>query len=289
MRSPRGNGPSGGYSTQRSFSSRRCCRSYSGTSRKALEDAGANRAPVRRRGHQPLRRAGYRDLTGPDVAREPRDRERVAAPCRRQRDPQRVPCRRGQRTLAAARRTERIRDRTRLDIEGLPERPTRARHLVSGLLRAEPGQARMGRGVRDEFDATGLPAAHVAPRQVRESAAAVGDIPTVQAAGIVGDDRADGGEANSCQRRESVLSEAAIGVIERDDQLAAPERALAVDAALDFVERQRPPAAGGQALELLSKTPGRQARHAQVSPAVDLVIAQDRRNDHYDKKPRASS
>jgi hypothetical protein len=133
--------------------------------------------------------------------------------------------------------------------------------------------------VRTELDTTRAPALDVSPREVRKPPTAVCNIPPIQATGVVGDDEARGRESDVPKRRKRVVAKAAIGVIERDDQLAWRESSDATNRIREFGERERPPPRLRQRLHLDGEATRRESRHTQLSPPLDLVVTQNRR-DH---------
>ena len=80
----------------------------------------------------------------------------------------------------------------------------------------------MRSGMRLERNAAQAPALDVSPCEVREPPTPIRDVPAVESARIVGDDEAGRLESEVAQHGEREISESAVGVVERDEQLAVP-------------------------------------------------------------------
>src|SRR6185437_6838764 len=91
---------------------------------------------------------------------------------------------------------------------------------------------------------------HVAPLQMREPATAVGHVPSIQLPRELGNDEAGGAESVRREHGKRVLAKTAIGIVERDDDLARTNRTHAARAGLQFSQRQRSPAVACQTVDL---------------------------------------
>src|SRR5215218_5048294 len=123
----------------------------------------------------------------------------------------------------------------------------------------------MRRGVRFERDAVECPPLHVPPREMREPPASIRDIPAVEPAGVVGDDEACRAKPGVSQHRKRVVSKPAVRVVEGDEQLLIPRRALAAYPGGEVRKGHTPPAGTGERLDLRSEVPRRQPRHAKLA------------------------
>ncbi len=134
--------------------------------------------------------------------------------------------------------------------------------------------------VGGERDPALPPALDVAPREVREPPSAVGDVPAVEPPGVVGDDEARGGESVRLEHGERVLAKSAVGVVERDHHLARRPRRGHLRASHDLGQSDGPISVARQPLHLTREAPRREAGHAQLAAALDLVVAENERLAH---------
>ena len=142
--------------------------------------------------------------------------------------------------------------------------------------------------MRLERDVVRAPPLDVAPGEVCEPSPAVGYVPSIHPAGEIRDHEARRGEPHVPQDGERVVTKTAVGVVERDEELAISRSPLAANASRELGERYASPAGGGQRVHLHRETPWGDARDAELAAPFNLVVAEDRRNhDAVRSKPRA--
>src|SRR4051794_15215845 len=129
----------------------------------------------------------------------------------------------------------------------------------------------------DESDAARLPPSHVAPREMREAPPAVGDIPPIEASGELRDHRAHGVKTVCLEHRKRVIAEAAVSVVERDDDLTLGDGAPALHDLFELLERQGAIPRPREPLDLARKAPRRDAGYPELVAALHLVVAENER------------
>ena len=107
----------------------------------------------------------------------------------------------------------------------------------------DPRETRVRGGVRLERDPLRLPALDVAPGEVREPPTAVRDIPPIEPAGVVGDHETHACKLEVSKHRKGVITEPAVRVVERDEDLPGGSTAFATHARREFTQRDPAPTA----------------------------------------------
>ena len=129
--------------------------------------------------------------------------------------------------------------------------------------------------MRFERDAVSAPALDVAPREMREPAPAIGNVPSIQPTGEIRDHEAHGRESHVPQHGERVVAEPAVGIVERDEELATAGAPVTANTRRELVERDTAPTGTGQGVYLRREPRRGEPRYAKLSATFDLVITQN--------------
>ena len=132
--------------------------------------------------------------------------------------------------------------------------------------------------VRLEGDAVIVPPSDVTPGEVSEPPATVRYVPSIEPARIVGDDETDRVKSDLAKHRKRMRPQPAVRVVERDEDLTSDRPPLATHARGKLGERHPAPPAACEREDLLGEAAGREPGDAELSPALDLVVAQHGRN-----------
>src|SRR5690348_7371536 len=109
-------------------------------------------------------------------------------------------------------------------------------------------------GMRLERDTVRAPPLDVPPGEVREPSPAVGHVPSNQPTGKIRDDETRCREPDIPQHGERIVTETAIRVVERNEQLPMARAPPAADAPLELAERDASPPCRGQRVHLRRET-----------------------------------